>query len=78
MTRFTPVTAEVTAFQMPDNLVNDYRARLVDFDIYGTVNVTEMFGVSIGYRSMDMSYLFERDGGDFTVKGVYLSGAVRF
>ena len=78
VTRFTPVTAEVTAFQMPDDLVNDYRARLVDFDIYGTVNVNEMFGVSIGYRSMDMSYLFERDGGDFTVKGVYLSGAVRF
>ena len=78
VTRFTPVTAEFTAFKMPENLANNYRARLVDFDIYGTVNLTRMFGLNIGYRSMDMSYLFDRDSGDFTVKGMYLSGAFRF
>ena len=78
VTRFTPVTVEVTAFQMPDDLVKDYRARLVDFDVYGTINLTRMFGLNLGYRSIDMSYLFERDSGDFKVNGMYVSGAFRF
>lgn len=78
VSRFTPITAEVTAFQIPDNLVNNYRLNLIDFDIYTTVNLTEKLGISIGYRSMDMSYLFERDSGHFIVKGLYLSGALRF
>lgn len=78
VTRFTPVTAEFTAFKMPQNLIQDYSARLVDFDVYGTVNLNQMVGVNIGYRSMDMSYLFDRDVGDFQVNGLYFSGAFRF
>ena len=78
VTRFTPITAEFTAFKMPDNLVQDYSARLVDFDIYGTVNLTSLVGINIGYRSMDMNYLFDRDVGDFAVGGMYFSGAFRF
>jgi len=34
VTRFTPLTAEFTAFRMPDDLVRDYRAHLYDFDVY--------------------------------------------
>ena len=78
VTRFTPITAEFTAFKMPDDLVKDYSARLVDFDIYGTVNLTSLVGINIGYRSMDMNYLFNRDVGDFKVGGMYFSGAFRF
>lgn len=78
VTRFTPITAEFTAFKMPNDLVRDYSARLVDFDIYGTVNLTRMVGVNIGYRSMDMNYLFDSDAGDFKVEGMYFSGAFRF
>ena len=78
VTRFTPITAEFTAFKMPDDLVKDYSARLVDFDIYGTVNLTHSVGLNIGYRSMDMNYLFNRDVGDFKVEGMYFSGAFRF
>ncbi len=78
VTRFTPITAEFTAFSLPDDLIQDYSARLVDFDIYGTVNLTRTVGLNVGYRSMDMSYLFDRDEGDFEVKGIYFSGAIRF
>jgi len=78
VTRFTPITAEFTAFKVPDNLVQDYSACLVDFDICGTVNLTSLVGINIGYRSMDMNYLFDRDVGDFTVEGMYFSGAFRF
>ena len=78
ISRFTPITAEFTAFRMPDNLIREYSARLMDFDIYGTVNLTRTVGVNIGYRSIDMSYLFDQDVGDFSVNGVYVSGALRF
>ena len=78
VSRFTPITVEFTAFNMPENLIQDYSARLVDYDIYGTVNLTQMFGLNIGYRSMDMRYLFDRDVGNFQVKGMYFSGAFRF
>jgi hypothetical protein len=63
---------------MPDNLIQDYSARLIDFDIYGTVNLTSLVGINIGYRSMDMNYLFDRGVGDFTVEGMYFSGAFLF
>ena len=78
VTRFTPITPEFTAFKIPENLVEGYSARLVDYDIYGTVNLTEMVGLNVGYCSMDMRYLFDRDVGNFQVKGIYFSSAFRF
>ena len=78
VTRFTPITVEFTAFKMPEDLVAGYSARLVDYDIYGTVNLTKMIGLNVGYRSMDMRYLFDQDVGNFQVKGIYFSGAFRF
>ena len=78
VTRFTPITAEVTAFRLPDNVVQGYEARYVDFDIYGTINLSNMVGINVGYRSMDMSYLVEHDTGDLKLEGMYLSGAFRF
>ena len=78
VTRFTPITAEFTAFRLPDKVVEGYEARYLDFDIYGTVNLSTMVGINVGYRSLDMSYLAERDTGDLKLDGVYLSGTFRF
>lgn len=55
-----------------------YTDARAEIDIYETVNLTRMVGVNIGYRSMDMNYLFDRDVGDFKVEGVYFSGLFRF
>ena len=78
VTRFTPLTAEFTAFKLPDNVAEGYEARYVDFDIYGTLNLSRMVGVNIGYRSMDFSYLVDRDTGDLKLDGIYVSGVFRF
>ena len=78
VTRFTPITAEFTAFELPSNLVEDYRARYIDFDIFGTVNVSKHVGANLGYRSMDLSYLIDRDSGEMKLDGFYLSGVFRF
>lgn len=78
VTRFTPVTAEFTMFRLPDNLVDDYAARYVDFDVFGTINLSNMVGINLGYRSLDLSYLFDRDTGDLKMDGPYFSGVFRF
>ena len=78
VTRFTPITAEFTAFRLPDNAVEGYKARYVDFNIFGTVNLSKMVGVDLGYRSMDLSYLADRDAGDMKLDGMYLLGVFRF
>ena len=65
-------------FRLPDNVVDDYAARYVDFDIFGTVNLSRMVGINIGYRSVDLNYLFDRDTGDLKLNGPYFSGVFRF
>ena len=76
--RFTPITAEFTAFRLPSSVIENYTTRYVDFDLYGTVNVTRMVGLNLGYRSMDLSYLFDEYAGALKLDGVYISGVFRF
>ena len=81
VTRFTPITAEFTVFQLPDDLIPGipgYLAKYVDFDIYGTLNVSKHVGANLGYRSIDLSYLIARDSGELKLNGVYFSGVFRF
>lgn len=71
------ITAEFTGFSLP-NFDDRYDGHFFDFDIYGTVNFTNEIGAQIGYRSMDVEYLIEQDTGDFSLKGFYFGGVVRF
>ena len=59
-------------------MIESYTSRYVDFDIYGTLNMTRMVGVNLGYRSMDLTYLVDRYTGELKMDGVYVSGVVRF
>ena len=74
ISRFTPITAEFTAFRLPNNMIEDYTATYVDFDIYGTVNLTRMVGINLGYRSMDLRYLFDRYAGHLQLGRVVFLG----
>ena len=65
-------------FKLPDNIVDDYAARYIDFDIFGTVNLNKMVGINVGYRLLDLSYLFDRDTGNLKLNGPYFSGVFRF
>ena len=78
ISRFTPITAGFTAFRLPNNVIEDYTASYVAFDIYGTVNLMRMVGINLGYRSMDLSYLFNRSAGDLQLDRVCVSGVFRF
>jgi hypothetical protein len=72
------LTGEFSAFKIPDSIDERYNAHYVDIDIYGTVNVTNNFGVKGGYRSRDVGYLIKSDSGSFTLNGIYFGAVVRY
>jgi hypothetical protein len=72
------ITGEFTMFRLPEGIDEDYRARYYDFDLYGSVNFTDHFGVQVGYRSLSVFYEIESDAGDLKMKGLYFGAAVRF
>lgn len=72
------ITGEVSGIKLPDSISEDYRAKYVDIDIYGTVNFTDHAGAQVGYRSFDVLYKVDRDGGELLLKGLYFGGVVRY
>lgn len=72
------LTAEFSGFKLPESIDEDYRAKYFDFDIYGTVNVSDHFGAQLGYRSFDVFYRVDTDEGELKLKGPYFGGVVRF
>jgi hypothetical protein len=71
------ITGELSLFKVPE-FDERYQARYVDFDLYGTVNFNDYVGAQIGFRSLDLGYVFEDDHGDFRAKGIYFGGVVRY
>jgi hypothetical protein len=72
------VTGELTGVKIPDSISKDYKAHYVDFDLYGTVNVTNNIGGQVGYRSFDVAYRFKKDTGSFVLKGLYFGIVARY
>ena len=87
------VTAEVTGFSLgwlPESLVKDNQGHYIDFDIFGTLNLTNNVGVQIGYRSIDVGYALKTtspaqcpalpssNSACLTLKGRYLGIVARF
>ncbi len=71
------VTFELSGIKTP--LIDDkYEAKYIDWDLYGTYNITNNVGVTAGYRVMDVMFLADRDGGEMTLKGLYFGGIARF
>ncbi len=72
------ITGEVSGFKIPDSIDSRYNAHYVDIDVYGTLNFTNNIGVKGGYRSRDVGYLINSDSGQFTMKGIYFGGVLRY
>jgi hypothetical protein len=79
--RNVSITGEFTGFRLPD-VDEDYAARFYDFDLYGTANFTDHFGVQGGYRSLTVFYRIvngpNTDEGDLKMQGPYFGGVLRF
>ena len=73
------ITGELSGFRLPESIDEGYKAKFVDFDLYGTVNFTNNFGAQFGYRSFDIYYLIDdEDEGTLKLKGIYFGGVARF
>jgi hypothetical protein len=72
------ITGEFGYLKVPENLAQDFTGRYIDFDFYGTVNLTNNFGAQLGYRSMDVFYQDSNDSGTLKFKGWYFGGVARF
>ena len=75
------ITGEFTGFKLPEigsNSDDKYSGKYFDFDLYGTVNLGDHFGVDAGYRSFDVDYLVKTDSGTLKLKGLYFGGKARF
>jgi hypothetical protein len=72
------ITGELDLFKIPESIDERYQAHYFDFDLYGTVNFSDYVGAQIGFRSLDLGYVFEDDQGTFKAKGLYFGGVVRY
>jgi hypothetical protein len=72
------ITGEFGFFKWPDGVIEDTGGRYFDFDLYGTVNFSDNFGVQGGFRSLDLFYRAEEDEGTLKLKGLYIGGVARF
>ena len=78
VTENTAITFEMTGFKIPGGLNENTRGRHVDWDLYGTGNFSHNFGFQIGYRSIDASYVIDRESGDLKLTGLYFAAVTRF
>ena len=69
---------ELTGIKIPDSISEEYKAHYADLDIYGTVNFTNNVGLQVGYRTIDVGYLVEKDSGSFVLKGLYSAVVLRY
>ena len=68
---------EVSGFKLP-NVDPKYKATYFDWNIGGTVNVTNYFGVQMGWRKVTNFMVIEQDSGDLKFQGLWFGAAVRY
>jgi hypothetical protein len=71
------INFEVSGFKLPD-IDPKYKADYFDWDIHGTVNLTNNFGVQVGWRKVTNLLIIEDDMGDVRFQGIWFGGAVRY
>lgn len=76
--RNVAVGGELTLFAIPGGEDRDYDASYYDYDFYATINFNNNFGVTGGWRKLDLEYIVKEDFGSLDLRGFYVHGVVRF
>jgi hypothetical protein len=76
VTRNVALNFEVSGMNVPH--FRDYEATYFDWNISGTVNLTNNFGVQAGWRRMTTFIDIDKDQGDFKFQGLWFGAAARF
>jgi hypothetical protein len=75
--REVAINFEVSGFKIPDVDPN-YQANYFDWDINGTVNITNNVGVQVGWRKVTTLLVIEEDSGDVKFQGLWFGAALRY
>jgi hypothetical protein len=71
------INFELSGFKVPD-VDPKYKANYFDWDINGTVNLSNNFGVQIGWRKVTTYLNIEEDTGDLRFQGLWFGVAARY
>jgi hypothetical protein len=69
------VTGELSGLKLT---IDEDTGQFVNFDLNGTYNINNNFGVQGGYRSVNVEYDIELDSGNLELNGLYFGGVARF
>jgi hypothetical protein len=71
------VNFELTGLKMPE-VQGKYEGTYMDLDLSATVNLTNNFGASFGWRKLDTNIRISQDFGDLKFSGFWFGGAIRY
>ena len=71
------VNFELTGLKAPE-FQGKYEGTYVDLDLSATVNVSNNFGVTFGWRKLDTNIRISQDFGDLKFSGFWFGGAIRY
>ncbi|HKT80510.1 MAG TPA: hypothetical protein VJP86_09860 [Vicinamibacterales bacterium] len=72
------IGGEFVAFGLPSSLIENAEGHYFDLNLYGTYNFTNYIGAQVGYRRLDLGYVFEDDNGSFLLRGLYFGVVARY
>ena len=70
------INFEMSTFRVPEGSIPDVEANYYDWDIHGTVNVSNNVGLQIGWRRMTNFLAVESDIGDIKFQGLWFGAAL--
>jgi hypothetical protein len=77
VTRQVAINFEITGFKLP-NVSPKYQATYFDYDLNGTVNVTNNVGFQVGWRKVTNVLQVDKDLGDVQFQGLWFGAVGRF
>jgi hypothetical protein len=75
--RNVAINFELSGFKVPD-VDKKYQGNYYDWDLNGTVNLTNNVGVQVGWRRMTTFLDIEQDHGDFKLQGLWFGAVARY
>jgi hypothetical protein len=71
------IDVEFSGFKIP-TIAKKYEANYADWDIHGTVNLTNNVGLQVGWRRSRTHLGIDQDRGDLKFQGMWFGAAVRY
>lgn len=72
------INFELSGFKLPESIDPNYKAKYFEWDLFGTVNLSNYVGVQAGWRKSSSAFTVKKDFGDLRFSGLWFGAAVRY